>query len=242
MKLAFGILCLIAAVSASEINIIYPSELFEDAHTYQGNINVMQADMFKLITDLRLSLSTTLKETANSTLSWIEDDVRKVFDIDGPYRTLLFVNNSQTTTCMNNMRNRLNYITEFTGFKAGICLAVYDIAVNKVVNETFNAISVYDDELSAFELSVIQAFAGKNVWTQPGDIRTKFVDSFNKFKVIYDDFKAKIGGFTSNIKQKVAEFSVVLNACYKESQEALVEQLKVLDVELATCNIFDNLN
>lgn len=242
MKLAFGILCLIAAASAVEISIVYPTALFEDALTYQGNINDMQTEMFELITKLRQDLAKTLKETANFTLYFIEDDVKKVFDIDSPYRTMLFVNNSQTSMCMNNMRIRLNQITEFTGFKSGICLAVYDMGVNKVVNETYNAISAFDDETLGFELSVIAAFAGKNVWTQPETINSTFVNSFNNFKVIYDEFKAKINGFTTNIQEKVAELSVVLNTCYKESQDSLKDQMAIFEVDLRTCITFDNMN
>jgi mRNA-degrading endonuclease HigB of HigAB toxin-antitoxin module len=242
MKLSFGILCLIAAASAVEINIIYPSDLFNDAQKYQNYTNFMQTEMFELITELRLALSATLKKTATSSLSFIEADVRTVFNIDGPYRTLLFDTNNQSTTCLNNMRNRLNYITEFTGFKAGICLFTYDRAVNKVVNETFSQLAIYDDEISAFELSVIEAFAAKNVWTQPEDIRTKFVNSFNRFQTIYDDFKEKIAGFSSNIEEKVKEFADVLNACYKVSQDDLIQQLVVLDADIKTCLIFDNLD
>ncbi|KAL7052030.1 hypothetical protein ACKWTF_004733 [Chironomus riparius] len=242
MKLSFGILCLIAAASAVDINIIYPSELFYDALKYQNFTNVMQTDMFQLITKLRTELSTTLKKTANSSLSFIEDDVRKVFSVDAPYREILFDNNTQSTTCMNNMRSRLNYFTEFTGFRAGICLHTYDRAVNRVVNETFNEIATYDDEISEFELSVIKAFAGKNVWTQPDDIRKQFVDSFNNFTITYNDFKAKIDGFSTNIETKVQEFADVLNACYKTSQDEFIEQLVVLDADIKTCITFDNLN
>lgn len=242
MKLSFGILCLIAAASAVEINIIYPSELFKDAQNYQNYTNVMQTEMFQLITDLRLALAATLKKTANSSLGYIEADIREVFDIDGKLRTTLFITNNQSTTCLNNMRNRLNYITEFTGYKAGICLFIYDREVNKVVNETFSQVSIFDDEISAFELSIIKAFAGKNVWTQPDEIRTNFVNSFNNFTVIYDDFKEKIDGFTTNIEQKVKEFSDVLNACYKSSQDELKQQLVVLEADIETCTEFDNLN
>ena len=242
MKLGFGILCLIAAASAVEINNIYPYELFSNAQNHQNYTNIMQSEIFELSTKLRLSLSAIMKKTANSSLSFIEDDVRKVFNIDGPYRTLLFETNNKSTTCLNNMRSRLNYITEFTGFKAGICLFTYDRAVNKVVNDTFNQVSIYDDEISAFELSVIEAFAGKNVWTQPDAIRTKFVDSFNRFKTIYDDFKDKIAGFSSNIEEKVKEFADVLNACYKVSQDDLIQQLEVLDADIRTCITFDNLD
>lgn len=242
MKLAFGVLCLIAAASAVDVNIIYPSALFSEAQKYQNNINVMQTDMFKLITDLRLELSATLKKTANSSLAYIEADIRKVFEIDEPYRTLLFVTNDGNSTCVRNMRNRLNSITEFTGFKAGICLHTYDRGVNKVVNETFSQVAVYDDELSAFELSVIKAFAGKNVWTQPEDIKKDFIGSYDKFKVIYDDFKAKINGFSSNIEEKVKALAETLVSCYKVSQDEIVSQLTVLGVEIETCITFDNLD
>lgn len=242
MKLAFGVLCLIAAASAVDVNIIYPDALFSEAQKYQNNINVMQTDMFKLITDLRLELSATLKKTANSSLAYIEADIRKVFEIDEPYRTLLFVTNDGNSTCVRNMRNRLNSITEFTGFKAGICLHTYDRGVNKVVNETFSQVAVYDDELSAFELSVIKAFAGKNVWTQPDKIKDEFIGSYDKFKVIYDDFKAKIDGFSSNIEEKVKVLAETLVSCYKVSQDEIVSQLTVLGVEIETCITFDNLD
>ena len=241
MKLSFGILCLVAAAYAVEINIIYPDELFSDAFRYQNSINDLQSEIFKTISELRVALSTSLKKVANSTLLDIENDVVAVLGIDKPYRTLFFETNSQQTICLENLRNRLNYETEFTGFKSGICLAVYDNEVNKIITETYSAISIYDNELSQFELSVIEAFSLRNVWTQPDDIRNNFVGSYNKFNATLADLKEKIGNLSFNIDEKVGVHAVKLNECYANSQAFLGDQLKRLEGELAYCVSFDRL-
>ncbi|CAG9801926.1 unnamed protein product [Chironomus riparius] len=240
MKLGFGILCLIAAALAQDIIITNPSELFSSAQKYQNYTNVMQSEIFELITELRLSLSATMKKTATSTLSDIETDITTVFDIVNPLRTLIFITNSYNSYCLVMMRNHLLGFMDFSGFRSGICLYPYDRAVNKLLNETLNQLVIYDEEISAFELSVIEAFAGKNVWIQFEAIENKFLDSFNKFKDMYYDLKNKIADFSSDLEEKITELSDVLNACYKESHDNLNGLLLAIDADVQLCIAHEN--
>jgi hypothetical protein len=239
MKLTLGI-CLIALVCGANANIVYPEALFTDAIAKQAQINEMQTEIFTTIMGLRIALSNVLKKTSNLTLSDIEADVLEIFRIDAPYRTILFEDHTQNTECLMNMRNRLNFETEFTGFQSGNCLRAYDNEVSVVIDEAYKTVGLYDGELTEFELSVIEAFAGKNVWTQADDITSRYNSSFERFSQLLADLKAKIDGLVLNIENQIEAHRTNLNACYKDNQASLSTFLVRFETQLNTCIRFDN--
>lgn len=237
MKSTLGIFCCILAVINAQ-GITSPKLLFQHALETQESINVLQADIFAKITNIRVALSSVLKKTANNTLGDIELDANTVLAADTDLRNKLY--SYPNSYCFENLKYRLTYESEWTGYISGICIRNFDTEVTVIVDDAFAEIAVYDNELSKFELSVIEAFRARNVWTEQDSIESAFTSSYKDFQNKLETLWGKVKDLSANVDAKIGDQRAILKECYGVSEENHKEQAKRIEEQIKSCVDFDS--
>lgn len=244
MKLSLGILLSLIAVihgyDFAEYSLYNPSLMFTRANEYQTKVTELQEDIVDTITGLRSSLSAILKRTSNNTLSQVQDNIMTVFYMDAEVRDLIFVKHNESTNCILNLRIQLNMKTEFSGFQASNCLVRYDRNVNALIGSAFETLSYYEQLIVLIQMIVVDAFNGKNIWTNPEGIETTFIGDYNQKKEEWDVTKAEISSFLATLESDIGAYNTVLGSCFTTIQQGLVPDYAAIVRDVAVCTEFDN--
>lgn len=244
MKSSIGLLLLLIAVAHANEEIFNfainnPTALFTAAVDYQQRTTALQQDIVNTITALRGQLTGVLKVSSNRTLSSIESNIETIFEMDMAVRTLLFVENNQTTSCLTNLRMQLNTATEFSGFESSICLTRFDRNVTTVVGTAYGLLQQYEELISIVQMIVINSFSGKNVWIHDAAIQTNFTTEYNNRYNDWQTAKAGITAFIAALEQDLITFGNTLAVCFTSIQTGLVPEYARITAALPVCLEFD---
>jgi hypothetical protein len=224
LGILFGLIVLLhdSTVFGFDPLINNPTQLFVTANDYQQRVTLLQEDIVNTIVSLRGQLSAVLKSSSNETLSSIQSNIETVFEMDAPVRYLIFVQHNTSTSCIFNLRAKLNTETEFSGFQSGICLARYDRNVTSLLNEAYEKLSEYEGLISIVQMIVINAFSNRNIWTETDEIQSNFIDTYNTEYSAWQTSKAGITAFITTLEQNIAQHNAILKSCFDAVQEGLV--------------------
>jgi hypothetical protein len=245
MKLSFAILLsFIAAIHGADdlvaLNVLYnPEALFTRATEYQTKVTELQEDIVTVITSLRSQLSGILKETSNTTLSQVQDNIWTTFEMDAPIRGILFISNNQSTDCILNLRVQLNTVTEFSGYDSSNCLLRYNRNVTSLLASAYATLAEYEGQISIIQMLVVNSFNGYNIWINPEEIETKFTTDYNTHFAAWQIVKENITSFLSTLRQNINAHNVVLGSCFTGVQQGLTPQYNGIVARVDTCLEFD---
>lgn len=245
MKSSIGFLLLLIAVAHANEGIANfainnPTALFTAALDYQQRTTLLQQDIVDTITALRGQLSSVLKVSANRTLSSIESNIETIFEMDFAVRTLLFVQNNQTTSCLTNLRTQLNTATEFSGFESSICLTRFDRNVTAVVGNAYGLLQQYEELISIVQMIVVNSFVGKNVWIHDAAIQTNFTTEYTNRNNAWQTSKAGITAFIAALEQDLITYGNTLTTCFTGIQTGLVPEYARITAAVPVCLEFDS--
>jgi len=246
MKFTIGVLLsVVAVINAAAIDdvaiapyIIAPDSLFVRAHEYQTAAYNLQQDIDEQLTVLRIAVSTVLKHSSNETLAQIEENAQKLFAQDQPTRNEIY--SLSSSLCVNNLKVLLNSITEFSGFGSSNCVTTYD----KKVQDTLSAASVllqrYQGTFGNVLQIVVRSFIGKNVFLEPQDIETRFIEEFSKRNDEWQQVRPDVEEFRNTLSGTISAHNQALEICFKNLQNDVAPSYGLLYGEISTCQFFDN--
>lgn len=143
MKLIlFVLIPFIAAATHAAVS--NPNVLFNRANDYQLLVTTLQQEIIDKITGMRFSLSAILKRTSNITLDQVQENLQTIFDMEQPVRIELFEGFPTMDSCIVNLRDQLNLITEMSGYESSNCIKRYDTNVTALVAEAYNVLQEYE--------------------------------------------------------------------------------------------------
>lgn len=134
------------SIFASSNALVDPAVLFGSATNYQALVTTLQIDIVTKITALRFNMSSILKRTSNITLDQIQDNLMAIFELEQPVRLYLFEGNPTMDSCMVSLRNRLNLVTEGSGYASSNCARRYDTSVTNLVADAYQILEEYESE------------------------------------------------------------------------------------------------
>lgn len=250
MKLIVGILLSVvvviqgAAIQNDELNapiargILAPASLFTEAHSYQKLLTDLQQDINEVLTGIRTSVSTVLKDSSSETLEEIEDNSDKILALDDPARLAIYDINS--TDCVTNLKVILNGITEFTGFHSSNCIAAYDKSVEETLEKAYSILQNYEGHQGDVQQIVVRSFIGQNVYLHSEEIQSIFKAQYEKRSQEWDDSRPDVENFVKTLRSDIAALNSVLNGCFGKIQTSVAPAYFGLQAEIATCYTFDN--
>jgi hypothetical protein len=234
-----NILIFFSLVGANYAAITNPAQFLATTNDYQQRTTALQQEIIDVIAGLRLSITRVLKGTSNTTLDQIYDNADTILEMDDPIREEIFVKFNRTTSCMMNLRARLNSVTEFTGFHSRNCLRRYDEAVTKVVNVGYEALAEYESALDVIQTIVTSAFTGKNIWRESAAIQNNYITAYNTHKAEWDQIAPIIANFLQTFEADIRNYNDVLHECFLGVHERYAPDYASVLNGLEICNEYD---
>lgn len=222
--------------SSSELNV---DELFGTAWEFQTKLNPRQQDIDNDLTEFRHSVSNVLKTTSKNALTEVEDNAQKVLELENPYRSAM--NELKVTSCSTDLKELLTGITSFTGYKSGICVRLYDFAVDAEIQQANDLISVYDGIFTELQQLVVKAFSGKNQFSQQAAIIKQFEEEYAKRVAAWEEIKPDVELFIENLMEKIDALNSKMKGCMKEIQTSVVKTYDLLEEDIQTCIDIENI-
>jgi hypothetical protein len=240
MKIALIFLVNVIALNAAPIikTDIEIDGLFETAWEFQEKLNPRQTDIDNDVSEFRNSVSNVLKTTSRDALKELEENSLKILELESPVRTS--VNELKEGDCSDDLKKLLNGVTSFTGYKSSNCVKLYDLAVDKEVQQAQELISVYDGIFTELQQLVVKAFVGKNQFTQQPEIIEYFNEEYNKRVAAWEEIKPDVELFIENLSGNIGAFNEVMHNCMVDIQKTVLPSYELLKEDVITCSIFDN--
>jgi hypothetical protein len=224
---------LISACCASVIN--NPSTIFEIADEYQPKVTSLQQEIIDEINEWRSTMTEVLKETSNSTLTQTHLNYYSLLAMDELVRELIFVELNNTGSCVQNLRNRLGLLTDFSGFKSGICLRRYDRNVTEIVNVVYDALEKYESAIAIIQTVVVNAFTSRNIWREKDLIQNEIEDAYNSYKDEWERTVVLIANYLLTFKSNIIIQNEVLVECFAEVYAEYEPQYAMLVRDAEVC-------
>lgn len=240
MKFVIILLVNLIALNAApiaETNLEIDS-LFETAWEFQSKLNPRQTDIDNDVSEFRNSVSNVLKTTSKNALKEVEDNAKKVLELESPVRTS--INGLKVGDCSNDLKYLLNGITSFTGYKSGNCVKFYDASVDIEVQQAQDLISVYDGIFTELQQLVVKAFVGRNQFKEQDEIVETFEREYELRVAKWEEIKPDVELFIENLSGKIDGFNELMNDCMVEIQKSVVPAYAMMEEDIQTCIIFDN--
>lgn len=218
--------------------VISIDELFEVAWEYHDKLTPKQEKIDSDVFEFRTSISNVLKVTSKDALMEVEENAKMILELEKPVKEA--VNTLKIGDCSNNLKTLLTGITEFTGYQSSNCVKFYDNELNDRIEKAQQFISDYDGVFTEFQQIVIQAFIGKNKFSQPAEIIEQIESDYEKSSNAWETIKPKSEVFMDALNKDIGDINVELKQCMKDIQEATSSAYDFVSSRVQTCVDFDN--
>jgi hypothetical protein len=236
--LLVNVIALQAAPVSQTSSAIEVNDLFDTAWKFQDKLNPRQSDIDNDVTEFRNSVSNVLKTTSKNALKEVEDNAKRILDLENPVRTS--IDGLKVGDCSSDLKKLLNGITGFTGYKSSNCVKLYDYSVDVEVQQAQDLISVYDGIFTELQQLVVKSFVGKNQFNQQAEIIERFEQEYEKRVAAWEAIKPDVELFIENLSGNIEAFNDVMHECMVEIQQTVLPSYELLKEDIETCIIFEN--
>lgn len=234
----FSTFSLVFAAPSSIEKFTSTSEFYDLASEYQSSVVNLQREINSYIVQVRTAIPSVLKVSANETLINIEANADKLFEQEADARTQIFTH--PNSTCILNLRDLINRITEFTGYESSNCVARYDLKLTDVINEAYKNVTNYEKDFGDVLHIVVRSFIGSNVFINQTEISERFATKYADKKLQWDEIEKDIDYFKAILSGRVKELNYGLEKCFVTLQNYINPVYSELISQIATCDEFNN--
>jgi hypothetical protein len=216
------------------------TDLYEKAAIYQENCSNLQNEINNYVVEVRTAISSVLTIYANETLQKIEANADKIFEQEAEARTKIFTH--PNSTCIINLRDMINKITEFTGYESSNCVAKYDLNLSEIIKNAHANIKDIETEEKFGDILhiVIRSFIGINLFIRPTEISDNFIEKYNQKYSQWVEYPKDINIFKRTLGAHVNGLNNDLETCFVNLQAYVNPSYDILIKEIATCDEFNN--
>jgi hypothetical protein len=213
---------IILAIIASAVAQNRPIDgLFEEAWNVQHQTSPRQQLIDNDITRLRESMTEILEDRTNKALTHIEENLVTILELEKPYLDKLNAEPVQNS-CINNIRNHILELTDFTGFTSSLCVQGYDTASADSISDAQEFIAEYEGLFVRLQKVVVEAFAKRNPFIYQPDIIERFNTEFEQRKAQWDAMRPQVEDFAFNFNADLEGHESTMDQCMSHIRDQVV--------------------
>lgn len=182
---------------------------------------------------MRKMNSLLLRGTFNYTIQAVKQAAANIAKADASAIEILAV--EKQNSCIKSLSVQINLQTEMSGFYSSDCLNIYNWNIFNITEDWLTDMEMSGMDVDSFPLILINAFIGRNAFTQPDDI-------IGRIQETYDSSMATYLETYSRLMTKVNQFALgwhqeafAIENCLKELQTDLASSFSEITTQIPVC-------
>ncbi|CRK90255.1 CLUMA_CG003966, isoform A [Clunio marinus] len=214
-----------------------PDFIFGGARDYQLRVDALQSEINEVTAEVQTTISSVLEKSTTETLGQYQEVGQQ---IDVMYESSLERYGTLTPgLCKSNAEAILNSTTTFAGFEISNCASYYDRSVQIDLDIARRALNGADEFYTQIQMIIVKSFIGKNIFTDPEDIKDLFIAMFERVATNWESSKPEFEGIRDSLETGIATQNRNLDVCHERVITLTSTFYELFRSQVETCIEFE---
>lgn len=223
---------------ASNAAIQRPDQVLADIEAAEQEVETYQSSLQARIRDIRAGGASISAEFITKANLVIKNNIRAISVSDSEVRTALAA--VAPSACITSLESFADDIIELSGYATSNCIEIKD---NNSTTKTVDVSTLLDEferEVNSLGLIPINAFIGRNIFTNGSEIIAKIIAELAAKKVQFDatleNLLAQSGGVSNEFQAKLEK----LKTCFVDINASVASAIGVVQAQIPVCVRFSS--
>lgn len=215
-----------------------PDAVLAQIESLEDQVFEYQATVQIQVRNLRSSGGQISSDLFNKTLTIIESNIKNISVSDNEISSSLASLNQ--SACVKNLVNTVDQIIELSGYAISNCIDVQNASsLNSTTDlESLHLLESVEKDINYLAAIIVNAFVGRNVFTEGDSIVTRVQEQFNTTRTEIDATLSRVRGNSGNFTAAWDDEIKELQTCFNAIDVSIQSAISFVRAQIPICKMF----